>query len=229
MSQKVKTMFGVPEETAEIIYDISWWITIIAAGFAFLGALVQFKAEKKLGEFRDARDQQTALAVATANENAAKANLDVEKIKKENLELAIKLEQARQQLSGRRPPFEERPKISSKLQAIEPKVPLEIATAAQDADTTGLAWELNTLFGMAGWEAKPGTYSGGFVSGITIFARIGGTSAEVNKMINAIQKTLNESNLGPVHFSTAADVRQGTIRIVVGPKEIVEPVGRRKQ
>jgi hypothetical protein len=82
---------------------------------------------------------------------------------------------------------------------------------------------------MAGWEAKPGTYSGGFVSGISIFARVGGNPAEVNKMIEAIRKTLNEINMGPVHFSTAADVRQETIRIVVGPKEIVEPVDRRKQ
>jgi hypothetical protein len=175
ISKKVRDMFDISEPTAELIYDLAWWITIGAAAFAFLGAIVQFKAEKKLGEFREIRDQKTELEIAnanataaTANEGQAKANAEAAKaneglalaneraaaLEKEAATAKLELEKLKERTKPWLLSDDVRERLTDRIREIPIEHEIQIGTLVNAEGAGNFAIQLRSIFRDAGKKVR---------------------------------------------------------------------------
>jgi hypothetical protein len=132
-------------ETANVVYNVSWWITLIAAVLTVVGIITNMKssaardfyADKRISD--NERDAAAAVAdAARANEATAKANLETEKLR---AEMAWR-ELTRAQYESMR----------AALHGTQHSI--TVGYLAGNNESQAFAGQFMELFQLAGWDAR---------------------------------------------------------------------------
>ena len=216
--KRFRFMFDISESTAATIYSIGNVLVVIAAIAGLLGAIGTIWGGAVGAFFTDLRIAEANAEAAKANEGLAKANLDMEDRKTENLQLSLKLEaerKDRQELTQAVAPRSiEQGQSGVALKAFRD---INVIVAApNDSDCQLVAAQLAFLFGVAEWKivsdvAAPIPHIPN--PGIVIQSGDG-----AGRAANELMKQLRTNSKVAVNmFPSGGTVPPNTVRVVVGP------------